>query len=312
AIPLEFVHPALALGRLGPEPGELRLEAPVRRRRLARAGQRRRVARPVLAAPLRGGGRRQALLARLALAGASAIRPGRLGDVRQQVVRLQRSGPVVVVLEQQPLGLARGLSRPHQVPATPKLVAEELEAQVSLGELLARIPLGGPDAVVEARDMAAAILALRNLAFEPGVAQGVVLDFDRHSLDAGVVARTLGHGPALQCIADLEPEVVVAPAGVMELDDEYRAAPPRGSAGLGLPRPGEVPFAAVIRPRHRVARLRTRACAALPSSRTSRISRIRSPSWTSRSMPWNATTPSSPRPSPEYACGCRGSAAATT
>src|SRR5690606_723631 len=165
----------------------LGLEAAVRGRRLARAGQRRRPAGPVLAA-LRGGRTRQALLARLAFAGAPTIGRRRPGHVGQQVVGLERARPCVVVLEQEPLRLAGRLSGAHQVPAAPQLAAEELEATVSLGELLACVAFRGPVAAVEAGDMSPAVPPLRDLSLDCRIADRMVLDLDRHPLDARVVA----------------------------------------------------------------------------------------------------------------------------
>src|SRR5690606_13043102 len=129
------------------------------------------------------GERRQALLARLAHAGALAVRDRRFGHVSQQVVGLERAGVGILVLEQEPLRLPRRLARAHQVPPAPELVAKELEAQVALRELVLRIALRSPDATVEARHVSPAVLALRDLAFEAGIAHRVVLDLDRHALD---------------------------------------------------------------------------------------------------------------------------------
>src|SRR5690606_21002143 len=96
------------------------------------------------------------------------------------------------------------------------------------------------------------VLALRDLAFEAGIANRVVLDLDRHALDTRVVARALRHGPALERVADLQAKVVVAPTGMVELDHEDRpAAPRRRLAGLRLARPAEVSLAAVVGARHR-------------------------------------------------------------
>src|SRR5690606_17312011 len=53
------------------------------------------------------------------------------------------------------------------------------------------------------------------------------LDFHRHALDRRVIAGPLGHRPALERIADLQAEVVVAAAGVVQLDHEDRALPAR-------------------------------------------------------------------------------------
>src|SRR5690606_2100764 len=131
------------------------------------------------------------------------------------------------------------------------LVAEEFEAQVPLGELCFRIALGGPDAVVEAGDVAAAIFALGDLALEAGVVDRMVFHFHRHALDRGVVARALGHRPAFQRVADLQPEIVVPPAGMVQLHHEDRALAARqGLARFGFAGLVEAALAAVFDQAH--------------------------------------------------------------
>ncbi len=46
--------------------------------------------------------------------------------------------------------------------------------------------------MIELGDVAAAILAVRDLALETGVVEWMVLHLDRHALDLGVVARPFG------------------------------------------------------------------------------------------------------------------------
>src|SRR5690606_31279541 len=188
---------------------------------------------PVLAprAWSRHGG--QALARGLAAASALAVLGRWRRDLGEQFVCLERPCPRILVLEQQPLRLPGRLAGAHQVPAPLELAAMQLEAQVALGELFLRIAGGGPDAMVEARDMAAAILALGDLALEAGVVQRMVLDLHRHALDRRVVARPLRHRPALERVADLQPEVVVAAACVEVLDNGDGALLVRH----GLPRP---------------------------------------------------------------------------
>src|SRR5690606_20544740 len=173
----------------------------------------------------------------------------------------------------------------------------------------------GPDAAVEAGDMSPAVLPLRDLSLECRIADRMVLDLDRHPLDARVVARALRYCPALQRIADLEPEVVVPPARMMQLDHEDRPTPSAGPARLGLSGPGEVPLAAVVRPRHRAARLRRPACGARPSSHrpsTSSSGTTSRTSWPCPPTTWSGKPASSPPPSRGCACASRGSAGAAT
>src|SRR5690606_504244 len=193
AIPLDLVQPLLAFRRGLAQARQLRLKWTVGRIGGARPFQRLRALLPVLAPRAWSRHRGQALARGLAVTGALAVLRGRRRDLGQQVVGLQRAGPSILVLEQQPLRLPRGLAGSHQVPATLEPLAEQLEAQVALGELLLWITGGRPDTMVEAHDMAAAIFALGDLALEAGVVQRMVLDLHRHALDRRVVARPLRH-----------------------------------------------------------------------------------------------------------------------
>src|SRR5690606_14175343 len=85
-----------------------------------------------------------------------------------------------------------------------------------------RIALGIPDAAVEDVDVAGAVVPLRNIAFEVGVADGVVLDLDRETFLACTQGRPLGHGPAPEAAVQLQAEVVVARPRMVQLDDEDR------------------------------------------------------------------------------------------
>src|SRR3546814_10582581 len=79
---------------------------------------------------------------------------------------------------------------------------------------------GAPRAAIPEHHRAAAILALRDDAFEIAIAERVVLGMDREAPVRRVQARALGHGPALQHAVELEAEVVVQPACGVLLDDE--------------------------------------------------------------------------------------------
>ena len=52
--------------------------------------------------------------------------------------------------------------------------------------------------------------------------QRVVFHLHRHPLHLGIEARALRHRPTLQRVAHLQPEVVVAVAGMVQLDHEDR------------------------------------------------------------------------------------------
>src|SRR5204863_7219798 len=94
-------------------------------------------------------------------------------------------------------------------------------------------------------------LTLRNRALEAAVGDRVVLDVDRHALDRGIQAGTLGHGPALQRSVELEAEVVVQPRSRMLLDDEREALARRRHLAFRLGRHPEVAFLPIRRKRSR-------------------------------------------------------------
>src|SRR5690606_39286748 len=87
----------------------------------------------------------------------------------------------------------------------------------------------------------------------------MVLDLHRHALDRRIQARTLGHGPAAQHVADLEAEIVVAAAGVVQLDHEDRPPSARGRrrAVVGFGGLPEAALAAVVLDCHTPERGRT-------------------------------------------------------
>ena len=231
AVPFRFVQPVVA-GR------HLLLE--LRQLRGAESRMLRRGARAIEP----GGAMRPALTGRDALLGAgccacadfrrcASARGGTRARWRryvvEQIIGLARAGESVAFLEQQPLRLARRRMRAHQVPAALELVAEHAEAQVPLRQLRLGIAIGAPQAAVEGGDMAATVLPFRYLAFKLGVVDGVVLDFGGQTFNVGIEAGALRHRPALERVAHLQAEVVMAPAGVVQLYDEdgALAAPAR-------------------------------------------------------------------------------------
>ena len=70
----------------------------------------------------------------------------------------------------------------------------------------------------------------------------MILDLLGEAADLGIEARAFGHRPALEGIADLQPQVVVEAAGMVFLDDEDRIAGEGRAAGRRLRRPGEAPL----------------------------------------------------------------------
>src|SRR5690606_22867549 len=91
---------------------------------------------------------------------------------------------------------------------------------------------------------AAAVFALGNRAFERRVIEGVIFRAHGESLDAGVAAWAIRHGPAFENAVQLQPEIVVQTPGIVLLDEVRMAGCCAGRAGwLGGAR--EVPLAAI-------------------------------------------------------------------
>ena len=93
--------------------------------------------------------------------------------------------------------LVRPAVHAHEVPAAVQFFAIEVEHEVPLGVALVRIALRVPRATVPDHHRAAAVLAVRNRAFEGVVFDRVIFNVDREPLVGGVEARPAGDRPAL-------------------------------------------------------------------------------------------------------------------
>ena len=201
------------------------------------------------------GGRSVAVPERVRRPGDVVVRAAGLDRLRV-LLRIPTGHRVLVVLvDEEPLLLAPPLPlrRPHEHEAPGELLAVDVEVQIALRDGLGRIDpgRGTPPPTVPDDDVAAAVLAGRDHAFEVGVLDRVVLDLDREPADARVERRPLGHGPADEHAVELQAEVVVEAAGPMALDHEppARIAVLRQRALLpapGLGRSGEVPLPLVL------------------------------------------------------------------
>ncbi len=104
------------------------------------------------------------------------------------------------MLDQEPVGpFSSGAVVAHadQHPAAVQLVAVQREFQIALLVSPLRI-LGFPIAAVPELHRTAAILPLRNGAFEITVIQRMVFDFDRESLVVRIERGAPGHCPGLE------------------------------------------------------------------------------------------------------------------
>jgi len=139
----------------------------------------------------------------------------------QHVRVLASARPVIVRLDKQPVLLRffRPAAHAHEMPGALELLAIESEREAALLEPGVWIALRIPAPAVPDQHGAAAILALRDGAFELVVFDRVVLDADSEPLLAGNQARASRHRPALHHPLELEPQIVVQPAGGVLLDD---------------------------------------------------------------------------------------------
>ena len=215
------MQPARRGGRRARARGELR-SGLGRRRRFFRPGQ----ARGRELAPRH---HQPALVRRVPVqppAREDALRP-----FAQEVALALGPGVEVAFLDQEPwLGFAGLALHAHQCPAAGQFFASQAELQVTLAVTRLGIAHRRPGAAVPDDDLAGAVLALRDLAFEIGVVERVVLDVHRQPAHARVQAGSLGHRPTLEHLAELQAQVIMQSPGVVLLDHEEIAGRADGLA----------------------------------------------------------------------------------
>ena len=173
----------------------------------------------------------------------------------------------------------------HQHEPAAQLLAVQVDVQLAVGHGAGRgssVSCGSQVPGVPHDDVAAAVLAARDHALEVEVLERVVLDVERRPPDRRVEGRTLRHRPADQHAVDLEPEVVVQPAGPVPLHHEP-ARPAR--------RPGRrwrSPDGSGVRVKSRLRRYGASGSSALPRDRevgTGRVKRAATPTATASLSP---------------------------
>ena len=113
---------------------------------------------------------------------------------------------------------------------------------------------------------AAAIAALRDVAFELAVLDRVVFHVRREMLRGGIERRTFRHSPGLQGSADFKAEIVVEVRRVMPLDAEKAASRRclrnrmRDSPNRRFGSLGKVALAFVLLERHRTLEMFSHSC----------------------------------------------------
>jgi len=110
---------------------------------------------------------------------------------------------LIVFLDEEPLGLVfgtvGGVVHADEGPLAFHLGAVHFEFEVTgakTGVDVFAAELRPPTALVPDHDGAAAVLTLRDDAFEATVLEGMIFDFDGEAALGGVVAGALGDGPA--------------------------------------------------------------------------------------------------------------------
>ena len=127
-----------------------------------------------------------------------------------------------MLVQQQPLLAGALLARPDQYQAAVQLLAINIGVQLARGDggrrVVARVRF--PGAAVPHDHVTAAVLTRRDHPLEVEVFDRMILNVDRGPLQVRIEGRALGHSPAHEHAVDLEPEVVVQPAGAVPLHHE--------------------------------------------------------------------------------------------
>ncbi len=151
----------------------------------------------------------------------------------QDFVGLAFSGEFVAMLDQEPVGPLAPVAvvaHAHQHPAATKLVAVQREFQIALLESFFGI-VRYPIATVPELHRAAAILALRNGAFEIAVIQRMIFHLHRQPLVVRIERGAARDRPGFEDAVELQPEIVMQPGRSVLLDHEP-PAPGRRYPGL--------------------------------------------------------------------------------
>ena len=137
-------------------------------------------------------------------------------------------GVLIAMLDEEPLRLVLGAApRAHEHPRAVHALAVHHDLEIAFlvaapqrGIGITLVHCGCVRAAIPEHDRAAAVLALRDRSLEGVVVDRVILDLHREPLDGRIVARALGHGPALHHAVELEAEVEVEMTRRVLLDDE--------------------------------------------------------------------------------------------
>src|SRR5205085_24027 len=109
-----------------------------------------------------------------------------------------------------------------QRPVSAQTFSSQLESQMAVAQPGVRIANRRPRAPIPDVDVARAVFARRNVAFEVGVVDRMILDLDGEPPIAHALAGTLGNRPAFEHAVQLETKVEVQPSRFVSLDHELQ------------------------------------------------------------------------------------------
>jgi hypothetical protein len=167
------------------------------------------------------------------------------------------SGLVTLVDEEPVVGrvVASACLDQREAPAQLRAVQRELQLTLLHGPAGVVGLLRLERAPVPDDDVAGAVLAARDDAFEVEVLKGVVLDVNGHAPHGRIEGGPTGHRPTHEDAVDLQPEVIVKSRGAVALHDETACACRRGRGARRLRGPAEVPLPVIGLERHAALRL---------------------------------------------------------
>ena len=151
---------------------------------------------------------------------------GKLVDKESRVDRVVREGlraPLIDVavpfFDEEPV-VPTALGGMYERPATPELVAPELEEELAVLDTMLAAGDLDPDTLVPADRRARAVLALGDDPLELRILQRVGLHMHGKPLVRRIRGGPLRDGPGLQDAVHFEPQIPVERAGVMLLHDK--------------------------------------------------------------------------------------------
>ena len=143
----------------------------------------------------------------------------------------------VFLLDEQPFVALAASAHQHQREFAAQLFAMQAKFEIAALDLRQRRRVAQQfvAAAIPQHHAAAAVLALRNVAFKAAVVERMILHVHGQMFGQRLQARAFGNGPGFQGSVHFQAKIVVQPRGVVTLDAEVvaRRRRLRGDAGLG-------------------------------------------------------------------------------